>query len=96
VLTRTGSAFAARVAASLLRAVGLPELIMTSAEDYEAVAVELAAQPQHLADLKLRLARVRHAAPLFDSHRLVRHLEGAYLQMLARFQAGLAPCDIYA
>jgi protein O-GlcNAc transferase len=96
VLTRTGSSFAARVAASLLRAVGLPELITTSAEDYEAVAVELATQPRHLADLKVRLARARHDAPLFDSDQLVRHLEGAYLHMLQRWQAGLMPCDIYA
>jgi predicted O-linked N-acetylglucosamine transferase (SPINDLY family) len=96
VLTCTGSSFAARVAGSLLRAVGLPELIMTAAADYEAVAVELATQPMHLADLKVRLARARLDLPLFDSARLVRHLEGAYLHMLQRWQAGLAPCDIYA
>jgi protein O-GlcNAc transferase len=91
VLTRTGESFASRVAASLLRAVGLPELVATSAEGFEALAVELAGDPSRLAELRTRLARNRLTTPLFDTAALARHLERVYAQMYERHQAGLAP-----
>jgi len=83
VLTRRGSAFAGRVAASLLTAVGLPELIAESAEDYESLAVTLARDPARLKALREKLDAHRATAPLFDTPRLARDLETLYRQMLA-------------
>jgi len=91
VLTCTGRSFASRVAASLLTAVGLPELITSSGDDYEALAIALARDPLQLGALRERLAQTRDAAPLFDCARFARHLEAAYLHMQARAQAGLPP-----
>ena len=91
VLTRAGRSFAARVAGSLLHAVGLPELVTTSFEDYEALALALARSPERLAALRARLRANRATAPLFDAGRLARHLEAAYLEMWRLNQAGAAP-----
>jgi predicted O-linked N-acetylglucosamine transferase (SPINDLY family) len=91
VLTRMGKSFASRVAASLLNAVGLPELIAGSAEAYEAAAIALAQGPVRLAELRAKLEHGRISAPLFDGKRLARHLEAAYENMFARHAAGLAP-----
>ncbi|HWY65269.1 MAG TPA: tetratricopeptide repeat protein [Rhizomicrobium sp.] len=84
VLTRRGSAFAGRVAASLLTAIGLPELIVESAEDYEARALALARDPSRLKGLRDKLAANRATAPLFDTPRLARDLETLYRRMLER------------
>jgi predicted O-linked N-acetylglucosamine transferase (SPINDLY family) len=83
VLTLRGTAFAGRVAASLLTAVGLPELITENAQDYEALALALARDPARLGALREKLATNRAAAPLFDTARFTRNLEAAYAQMLA-------------
>jgi predicted O-linked N-acetylglucosamine transferase (SPINDLY family) len=83
VVTRKGHAFAARVAASLLTAAGLPELITETAEDYEALALALARDPARLKALRDKLATNRATAPLFDTPRLARDLEAAYRTMLA-------------
>jgi protein O-GlcNAc transferase len=91
VLTCIGQSFAARVAASLLEAIGLPELITTSQQDYEDLAVELANTPDRLRLIKDKLARNRLAAPLFDSKRFSSHIEAAYEAMYERFCAGLPP-----
>ena len=82
VLTQMGEMFAGRVAASLLTAVGLPELITTDAREYEALALALARDPARLKDLRGRLAVNRTVAPLFDSARFARGLEAAYTAML--------------
>jgi predicted O-linked N-acetylglucosamine transferase (SPINDLY family) len=91
VLTCVGSTFAGRVGASLLTAVGLPELIASSLEEYEALALELAGNPTMLTDLKAKLARNREKYPLFDTPRFTRHIETAYRQMLERSRRGLPP-----
>jgi predicted O-linked N-acetylglucosamine transferase (SPINDLY family) len=83
VLTCAGAGFAARVAASLLHAVGLPDLVTTSLEQYEATALALARDPSRLADVRCRLARNLRTAPLFGTARYARHLEAAYLRVLA-------------
>lgn len=90
LLTCLGDAFAGRVAASLLKAVGLPELVTGSLADYEALALALARDPQRLRALRTQLARQRDHAPLFDSARYTRHLEAAYATMHDRAQRGLA------
>jgi protein O-GlcNAc transferase len=91
VLTCMGSAFAGRVAGSLLHAIGLPELITHRVEDYEALALELARAPNLLRDLRTRLAQNRTVFPLFDTARFRRHIESAYIQMWERYQRGLSP-----
>jgi predicted O-linked N-acetylglucosamine transferase (SPINDLY family) len=95
VLTRMGESFAGRVAASLLHAVGLPELIHATQEQYEAMAVELAGNAARLAELKDKLSRNRLTRPLFDTEQFTKHLEDAYTQMYRRHQAGLSPEHIY-
>ena len=91
VLTRLGGAFAGRVAASLLNAVGLPELIAGSREDYEALALKLAFNRELLADIKARLAQNRATYPLFNTDRFRRHIEAAYVTMWERGQRGEPP-----
>jgi protein O-GlcNAc transferase len=84
VLTCLGSTFAGRVAASLLNAAGLPELITTSLDDYEALALRLARDRSLLAAIKAKLARNRQTCPLFDTARFARHIEAAYTTMWER------------
>lgn len=91
VLTRLGKAFAGRVAGSLLRAVGLPELVTESITDYEALAITLGHDPERMAALKAKLAAAIPNAPLFDTIRFTRHLEDAFRIMVERHRAGLAP-----
>src|SRR5262249_43228287 len=81
VLTCEGTAFPGRVAASLLRAVGLPELIAADLAQYEAKALELARDRPRLAALREKLARSRDSSALFDTARFRRHIESAYATM---------------
>ncbi len=94
VLTLAGRAMAARVAASLLTAIGLPELITLSQEDYERLAIALATDPGRLAALRETLCRHRASAPLYDIARFTRHIESAYEVMHARHLAGLSPAHL--
>ena len=91
VLTCKGEAFAGRVAASLLHAVGMPELITPNLEDYEALALKLARDPALLAGIKAKLAGHRNACPLFNTVRFTRHIEAAYTTMWQTWQRGEAP-----
>jgi predicted O-linked N-acetylglucosamine transferase (SPINDLY family) len=91
VLTRIGEAFAGRVAASLLKTIGLPELIAESAGQYEDMAVEIATRPRHLSEIKQRLAQNRATSSLFDARTYTRGLEAAYDAMLATYRAGRPP-----
>jgi predicted O-linked N-acetylglucosamine transferase (SPINDLY family) len=91
VLTCSGATFASRVAGSLLTAVGLPELITHSLEDYEALALKLARDPALLASLRQKLARNRETHALFDTARFTRHIEAAYTTMWERSQRGEPP-----
>ena len=89
VLTCLGNAFAGRVAASLLNAIHMPELVTTSPEAYEALAIELASNPGTLAEIRRKLARNRLTTPLFDTPLFARHIDTAYRTMYERHQAGL-------
>ena len=95
VLTLMGESFASRVAASLLNAVGLPELIASTHEEYEALAIELALNPMKLADIKLKLANNRMTTPLFDTLLFTKNIEAAYIDMHGRYHAGLEPEHIF-
>lgn len=91
ILTCKGSTFAGRVAASLLYAAGSSELVTDSLADYEAQAISLAHDIGRLSEIKVRLARSRSEAALFDTVRITRNLEAAYKQMRARSLRGEAP-----
>jgi len=94
VLTLIGQSFAGRVAASLLNAIGLPELITNTQEEYEALAIELAMKPKKLADIKLKLVKNRLSTPLFDAPLFTKDLEAAYTRMFEGYQADLLPDHI--
>jgi protein O-GlcNAc transferase len=94
VLTQIGETFAGRVAAGLLTAIGLPELIAQTPEQFESMAIELATEPMRLAAIKAKLAQHRATMPLFNTELYTRHLEGAYAAMHRRHQDGLAPDHI--
>jgi predicted O-linked N-acetylglucosamine transferase (SPINDLY family) len=94
VLTCRGEAFAGKVAASLLAAVGLPELIAGTPDDYEAMALTLAREPARLAALRQKLDANRLTTPLFDTAQFTRHLEAAFAATQARYKSGLAPDHI--
>jgi protein O-GlcNAc transferase len=91
VVTCAGSSFAARVAGSLLDALGLPELVTESLEDYEALALRLARDRDLLATIRAKIVRRRRTSPLFDTSRFCRHLESAYHTMWERAQRGEPP-----
>jgi predicted O-linked N-acetylglucosamine transferase (SPINDLY family) len=95
VLTCMGHSFASRVAASLLNAVNLPELITTTQEQYESLAIELAMHPEKLKTIKDKLITNLPTAPLYDTPLFTKHLESAYLTMVDRYQQGLDPEHIY-
>ncbi|MBU3576738.1 tetratricopeptide repeat protein [Polynucleobacter sp. UK-Kesae-W10] len=96
VLTREGGTYASRVAASLLRAIGLDELIATNTAEYEALAIDLAANPQRLLQIKQKLSENKRTTRLFDTPAYVLSLEDAYLKMLERGLQGLPTDTIYA
>jgi predicted O-linked N-acetylglucosamine transferase (SPINDLY family) len=95
VLTCIGESFVSRVAASLLNAVNLPELITHSREEYESLAIELASQPEKLKRIKDKLAANLSTAPLYDTKLFTKNLESAYTQMYERYHQGLEPDHIY-
>ena len=94
VLTQPGETFAGRVAASLLTAIGLSELIAETEEKFERRAIELATNPAQLASVTATLAQNRLARPLFNTPLYVGHLERAYATMVSRHQDGLGPDHI--
>jgi predicted O-linked N-acetylglucosamine transferase (SPINDLY family) len=94
LLTCRGGSFASRVGASLLTAVGLPEMITENLADYEALALALARDPARLAALRRKLAANRLTTSLFDTAGFTRGLEAAYAQMWERHQRGEAPDHI--
>lgn len=94
VLTLMGESFAGRVAASLLNAIGLPELITHTQEEYEALAIELAKNPEKLTAIQLKLANNRMTTPLFDTPLFTKHLESAYIKMHERYHDDLEPAHI--
>jgi predicted O-linked N-acetylglucosamine transferase (SPINDLY family) len=87
VLTLLGETFAGRVAASLLTAIDLPELITSTPAQYETLAIELATHPERLANLRRRLAQNRLTTPLFDTHQYTQSLEAAFERIYAGLHA---------
>ena len=94
ILTLMGESFASRVAASLLNAVGLPELITTNQNAYESLAIELATQPNKLGAIRNKLVNNLPSSPLFNPKLFTEHLESAYQVMYQRYQDDLPPDHI--
>ena len=95
VLTCMGEGFASRVAASLLNAIGLPELVTETTSEYEALAIELAKNSNKLNAFKDKLQSNRLATPLFNTTLFTKHIEAAHTKMYERYQANLLPDHIY-
>ena len=91
MLTCRGETFAGSVAASLLDAIRLPELITRTMDEYERLAIDLANHPDKLRRLRQELVSNRTTTPLFDTRRYAKHIEAAYAAMYERYQAGLPP-----
>ena len=91
ILTCAGSTFGGRMAGSLLHAVGLPELVTDSLEEYEALALKLTREPERMAFLREKLARNRETTPLFDTDRFRGHIEEAYTRMWEIHERGDDP-----
>ena len=94
VLTQIGETYVGRVAASLLNAASLPELVTHSSEEYERLAIEIAKHPEILRAIKTKLAENRLSTPLFDTGLFTTQIEAAFVAMYERYQAGLAPDTI--
>lgn len=95
IVTRVGETFASRIAASLLDAVDLPELITATEEEYEALAVALATDQDRLAALKQKLAKNMTTSSLFDPKLTTKYIESAYTETYERYHAGLLPDHIH-
>jgi predicted O-linked N-acetylglucosamine transferase (SPINDLY family) len=95
LITLTGKSFHTRVAASILNAINLPELVANSLEEYEKLAIELALNPQKLKNIKNKLDSNIKTAPLFDTPVYTKNLESAYKKMYERYQSDQKPDHIY-
>ena len=95
VLTLKGNSFNSREAVSVISALNLPELITTTEEEYESLAIELAIHPEKLKIIKDKLASNLPTAPLYDTPLFTRNLESAYSMMHERHHQGLEPNHIY-
>ena len=91
LITRKGTTFPGRVAASLLEAAGIPDLVTENAEDFETLSVKLAADPRALKSVRARLASNKSTCALFDTDRFRRNIEAAYAEMWRRWLAGEKP-----
>jgi protein O-GlcNAc transferase len=94
VIAVQGNHFASRVSASLLTAIGLPELITETLEEYEALAVKLGSNPNDLKAIRKKLSKHRQTKPLFDTPRFTRDLESVYKQFWKIFILGEKPRQI--
>jgi predicted O-linked N-acetylglucosamine transferase (SPINDLY family) len=94
VVTLCGKSFAARVAAGFLANLGLEELVTSSIEDYEALALSLAQNPARLSQVREHLWRARTTTPLFEVDVLARDLERAYAEMVNRIENGAQPFEL--
>jgi len=95
LITLIGSSFASRHAASILNAVGLPELITESTEEYESLAVELATNPEKLSIIKAKLVKNLSSSLLLDTRLFSQNIESAYHKIYQRYQDGVATDHIF-
>ena len=94
MITLQGRHLASRASSSILSAIGLPELITYTLEEYEALAVRLASDADRLREIRQRIEKKRLVKPLFDTPRFVKNLERAYKEMWNIFLVGEVPRKI--
>jgi predicted O-linked N-acetylglucosamine transferase (SPINDLY family) len=95
LITLKGKSFNSREAASILNSINLPELITSTPEEYESLAIELATNPEKLNAIKAKLNDNLSTAPLYDTKLFTKNLESAYTQMYDRHHQGEEPEHIY-
>jgi hypothetical protein len=95
MLTLLGDSYQSRMGASILSALNLSELITTTAEEYESLAIELASNPEKLKAIKDKLASNLSTAPLYNTPLFTKNLESAFTEMYERYHQGLEPDHIY-
>ena len=95
LITKAGVGYTARMASSLLKSIGLPELITNTAEDYETLALSLAKDPEKLAVIRMKLTLKRITSELFDVDQFTVDLENSYRKMYQRYIEGKDPDVIY-
>jgi protein O-GlcNAc transferase len=91
VVALSGRSFAARVSASILHAAGLPDLVASSLDEYEAMIIRMCTEPGRLGALRQRIESTVRGSPLFDTAAFTRTLESCYVRMVERYRNGLAP-----
>src|SRR5262249_41515445 len=91
LVTRLGETFAGRVAASLLNAIGLPELITRTSDEYEQLAIELATEREKIFTIRKCIVDNRLKHPLFNTDLFTKHIESAYQQMWESHRMNLKP-----
>ncbi len=91
IVTCRGTTFAGRVTASMLKAVGLAELIAEDLEGYVGLALGLASEPERLAGIRRKLAENLQTHPLFDTGLYCRRLEAAFERMWQLSRQGRPP-----
>jgi predicted O-linked N-acetylglucosamine transferase (SPINDLY family) len=96
VLTFLGQTFSARMSGSIINAVGLPELVTSSLQEYQELAIYFGKNPQKLKEIKNKLAQNKYSMPLFDTETFTRNLELALIKVFERNELGLAPEHIYS
>lgn len=95
VLTYLGRSFSARMCGSLLNAIGLPELVTSSQQDYEKLAISIGRDPDKILELKNKLAENRLTTQLFNTKLFTQNIELAYTKAYERYQSDLMPDHIY-
>jgi predicted O-linked N-acetylglucosamine transferase (SPINDLY family) len=95
MITLKGKSYQARMGASIVNALNLPELITSTPEEYESLAIELATNPEKLNAIKAKLNDNLSTAPLYDTKLFTKNLESAYTQMYDRHHQGEEPEHIY-
>ena len=95
MITYLGNSYQARMGASIVNALNLPELITSTSEEYESLAIELATNPDKLKAIKDKLANNLTTAPLYDTKLFTKNLESAFTTMYERHHKGLEPDHIY-
>ena len=95
LLTLKGDSFNSREAANIVNAVNLPEMVTSSQEEYESLAIELANNPNKFSKIKTKLKENLSTAPLYDTAKFTKNIESAYMVMYERYHNDREPEHIY-
>ena len=91
IVTKIGKSYTSRMAASMLNAIGLSELVTTTEKEYEDLILDLATNPKKLSEIRERLSKNRLSEPLFDTELYIKHLEEGYRRVYENYAKGNKP-----